>query len=177
MIPEMYQIMTRITEIQKRFGTLKQHNTASANYSVPVVKNDSVEITQRKYSAEEIDKIINYQSQKQNLPQNMVRAVIKNESDFNQYAVSKKGAVGLMQLMPDTAQAFGVDDVYDAENNITAGTKYLSYLLNKYDGNYEKTLAAYNAGETAVDKYGGIPPFKETEEYVRNVLSSYNESE
>ncbi|MBN1500877.1 MAG: lytic transglycosylase domain-containing protein [Spirochaetes bacterium] len=177
MIPEMYQVMTRIAEIQKRFGIIKQKNTVTENTAVQSVKQDSVELNTKKYTLDEINRIIENQAKKESIPQNLVRAVIKNESGYNQYAVSEKGAVGLMQVMPDTARAFGVDNVYDARSNITAGTRFLSYLLNKYDGDYVKSIAAYNAGETAVDKYDGIPPYKETEDYVRNVINSYNETE
>lgn len=104
----------------------------------------------------------------------IVRAVIAVESCYNIRAVSPKGAQGLMQLIPATAERFGVSDAFDANQNIHAGTRYLSWLLKRYDGDLHKAIAAYNAGEGAVDKYKGIPPYRETQHYVRRVLTAYN---
>jgi hypothetical protein len=103
----------------------------------------------------------------------LTRAVIQAESAFNYRARSRAGALGLMQLMPQTAERFGVLDPFDPRQNITGGTKYLRYLLNYFKGDLSKTIAAYNAGEGAVDKHGGIPPFKETRAYVPRVLELY----
>lgn len=100
----------------------------------------------------------------------LVKAVIRVESQFNPYATSKKGASGLMQLMPDTARRYGVDDLYDPRANVEAGVRYLKYLLKKYRHHPQNALAAYNAGEDAVATYDGIPPYRETMEYVRKVL-------
>jgi soluble lytic murein transglycosylase-like protein len=104
----------------------------------------------------------------------LVRAVIVVESGFNPSAVSKKGAAGLMQLRPETARRYGVQDVFNPEQNIRAGAHYLRDLLNHYGSNMELALAAYNAGEDAVEHYGRrIPPFRETLDYVPNVLAVY----
>jgi soluble lytic murein transglycosylase-like protein len=104
----------------------------------------------------------------------LVRAVIVVESGFNPRAVSKRGAVGLMQLLPATARRYGVKDIYDPEQNIRAGTHYLSDLLTRFDSNLELALAAYNAGEEAVERYGRhIPPYAETLAYVPSVMRVY----
>jgi hypothetical protein len=103
----------------------------------------------------------------------LARAVIQAESAFNYKARSKAGALGLMQLMPATAERFGVVDPFDPRQNISGGTKYLRWLLDYYKGDVTKTVAAYNAGEGAVDRHGGIPPFRETRAYVPRVLDLY----
>lgn len=99
----------------------------------------------------------------------LVSAVIKAESDYNPRTVSHKGARGLMQLMPATARRFGVTDSFDASANIHAGTRYLRWLLNTFDGNADLAVAAYNAGEGNVWKYNGVPPFRETVQYIKRV--------
>ena len=103
----------------------------------------------------------------------LVRAVIRMESGGRTAAVSPKGAMGLMQLMPGTARMLGVEDPFDPVQNLEGGIKYLSQLSDKYQGDLVKTLAAYNAGPGRVDSYGGVPPFAETRNYVKNVLSTY----
>lgn len=125
-------------------------------------------------SKEEINGLIDAYSQKNGLDPDFVRAVVKQESGFNEHATSRCGAAGLMQLMPGTAKSLGVENPYDAEDNVKGGTKMLANLLKTYGGNKELALAAYNAGGGAVKKYGGIPPYGETQRYVKNVLSIYN---
>ena len=102
----------------------------------------------------------------------LARAVMRMESGGNPNAISRAGAIGLMQLMPGTAKGLGVDPK-DPHRNLEGGIKYLAQLSDKYDGDYTKTLAAYNAGSGRVDSYGGIPPFPETQRYVKNVLALY----
>jgi soluble lytic murein transglycosylase-like protein len=99
----------------------------------------------------------------------VVRAIIHAESAFNPRALSRVGAQGLMQLMPATARRFGVGDAFDAAENIRGGVQYLAWLLKRFDGNVKLAAAGYNAGEGAVDKYKGIPPYAETRRYVERV--------
>lgn len=103
----------------------------------------------------------------------LVTAVIAAESNFDPRAMSAKGAQGLMQLMPATASDLGVRDVWDPEQNIRGGTAHLARLLGKYDDDVSLALAAYNAGEGTVDRHGGVPPFRETQQYVQRVLDYY----
>jgi len=105
----------------------------------------------------------------QTLPAELIHSVIKVESNYNPFAISPKGALGLMQLIPATARRFGVVEVFDPVDNIRGGARYLKYLLDLYHGDYPLTLAAYNAGEEAVARYGGVPPFPETQNYVVQV--------
>ena len=107
-------------------------------------------------------------AQQQLAPQ-LIHSVIKVESNYNPYAVSAKGAEGLMQLIPSTARRFGVSNTFNPVENIQGGAKYLKYLLDLYGGNYPLALAAYNAGEGAVAKYGGVPPYAETQNYLVQV--------
>ena len=117
------------------------------------------------------DELIMKASGRYNVEPALVKAIIKAESNFNHRAVSPKGAKGLMQLMPATASSLQVRDSFHPENNIEGGVKYVRYLLNFFNGNLPLALAAYNAGENAVLRYGGIPPYRETQTYVRRVLS------
>lgn len=104
----------------------------------------------------------------------LVHAIIKVESDFNPYALSRKGAMGLMQLMPHTAVEMDVKNSFNPIENIEGGVKYLRYLLDRYEGNLSLALAAYNAGETSVKRWGTIPPYRETQDYVKKILRLYN---
>lgn len=103
----------------------------------------------------------------------LVKAIVKVESDFDPYALSRKGAMGLMQLMPQTALAMNVGNSFNPQDNIDGGVKYLRYLMDRYEGNLPLALAAYNAGETAVKKWGTIPPYQETQSYVKKIMKIY----
>lgn len=103
----------------------------------------------------------------------LLKSIAKAESNFSASAVSSAGAVGIMQLMPSTASGLGVSDSYNAYENIMGGAKYIAQLLDKYDGDTSLALAAYNAGSARVDQYGGIPPYTETQNYVKKVLQYY----
>ncbi|MDD5491861.1 MAG: lytic transglycosylase domain-containing protein [bacterium] len=116
------------------------------------------------------DELIAYFAKKNNLEPALIKAVIKAESDFDQYCVSDKGAKGLMQLMPNTAECLGVFDIYSPHQNIEGGTRYLAEQLRNF-GDIKLALAAYNAGPEAVRKYNGIPPFRETKRYITAVLT------
>lgn len=117
----------------------------------------------------EFDPIIDEAAERFGVPSDFVRAIIKVESAFDEYAVSSKGAKGLMQLMPATARRFGVSDPFDPRQSIMGGTEYLAYLLGLFRGNFDLAAAGYNAGENAVLRYGGVPPYRETRNYVVRV--------
>ncbi len=121
----------------------------------------------------ELAPVISRASRQHQLHPALIRAVIKAESDFNPTAVSRAGAIGLMQLMPQTAVRLDVRDLYDPEDNIGGGTKYLRQLLDRFQGNLPLALAAYNAGENVVERYRSLPPIDETRQYVRRVLRYY----
>lgn len=120
------------------------------------------------------DSLIAKAAEKYNIDRDLIKAVIKAESNFNHRAVSRAGARGLMQLMPTTASYLQVQDSFHPENNIEGGVKYLRYLLDLFKGNLPFALAAYNAGENAVMRYNNIPPYQETRNYVRKVIEYFN---
>lgn len=116
-----------------------------------------------------LEEIFDSVSKEYDVPVKLLKAVAQAESDFDTNAVSSCGASGIMQLMPSTAKGLGVEDVFDPEQNITGGAKMLAYLLDDYDGDTTLALAAYNAGSGAVAKYGGVPPYEETRNYINRI--------
>ena len=122
----------------------------------------------------DFERIIRSAATKYGVDPELVRAIVKAESDFDNYAVSDKGARGLMQLMPETSRKMGVKDAHDPVDNVEGGIKYLSRLLKMFDRQVPLAVAAYNAGENAVIKYGKVPPYSETQSYVKKVLYYYD---
>jgi soluble lytic murein transglycosylase-like protein len=124
-------------------------------------------------SRDGVEKLVKEAAERHKMDPALIRAVIETESNWNPRAHSRKGAGGLMQLIPTTAQRFGAYDVFNPQQNIDAGVKYLRTLLERYRGNLDLALAAYNAGEGAVDRAGGVPSYRETRSYVRKVQDAY----
>lgn len=191
MIESMHEVMLRIREIRQRFypartapqnisreerGFADQLSEAvrertpaesvmadapSSNHDGDIMRRGAISDIVRNYAA------------RHRIPPALINAVIEVESSFNPRAVSPRGAMGLMQLMPDVAASLGVEDPFEPEENIRGGVALLRRLLDKYGGDYTRALAAYNAGEGAVDRSGGIPDFPETRNYVNRVMRAY----
>ena len=154
-----------------KFGDLltKPSTRVNANIYSSQALSSSEKVTTR----DQIKNLVSRISKKHGVDEKLVNALIKQESGFNPNAKSRVGAMGLMQLMPATAKGLGVTNAMDPEQNVEGGVKYLKSMLNKYNGNIILALAAYNAGPGAVDKYDGVPPYKETQNYVKNILANY----
>jgi soluble lytic murein transglycosylase-like protein len=156
---------TTVVKADSRTGRLVR----SVVVQPKIVPVQSAQSDDNKPLAGNIEDLIDSIAAEQGVEGQLVRSVIRAESNYNPFAVSPKGAQGIMQLIPSTAQRFGVSNSFDAAENIRGGVRYLRFLLNYYQGDYAKTIAAYNAGEAAVDKYNGIPPYPETQNYVFQV--------
>lgn len=150
-----------------------------ANGRKVIVNEDTVQRSRRlagrlvPVPSADLEPLIQRQSDNQNLDPKLVKAVIQVESGYNHKALSNKGAMGLMQLMPDTASLFNVRNAFDPEENLRAGTRYLRQLLDRFAGRVELALAGYNAGPGAVEKHKGVPPYAETRDYVKQVMMLY----
>lgn len=152
------------------FGALLQEQTELIQSST-TSETSSASASVSACSATDLEGYFNEASNIFGVSTDLLKAIAKTESNFNPSAISTAGAIGIMQLMPETAKSLGVTNSYDARENILGGAKLISQLLVKYNGDTSLALAAYNAGSGNVDKYGGIPPFKETQNYVVKVLT------
>jgi soluble lytic murein transglycosylase-like protein len=154
-------------------GSRKSKPKASARKTGAGTKSSSSSHSRDPARYSRYNSLIDEAAKLYQLPESFIRAVMRVESDFNPTVVSRAGAMGLMQLMPKTARSMGVSDPFDARQNIHGGARYLRILANRFKGDLVLTVAAYNAGEGAVQKYNGIPPYRETQRYVRRVLKHY----
>ena len=190
MMEEMYATMSRINEIRERFNLQPKETKSlevtnekpkSADFASMVDSNigqgdiiqpSSQSRVRKNMTVDEINSLAESMAKKQGVSPSLVKAVIQNESGYDPDAVSPKGAMGLMQLMPQTAETLGVADPFSPEENIRGGVTMLKNLLTAYKGDYSKAVAAYNAGKDTVDKYNGTPPYKETQDYVKRVIDT-----
>ncbi|AEA33290.1 lytic transglycosylase domain-containing protein [Hippea maritima] len=175
-----FGIAKTLFDILKDYVNYKTHIEKTENKPInlktqiefkPLNKDKFIKIDEK---AEIIQKAINDASKRFHVPKKLLYGIIKAESGFNPSAVSKAGAIGLMQLMPQTAIEMGVKNIWDIRENILGGARYISKLIKEFK-DYKKALAAYNAGPGNVKKYGGIPPFKETQNYIKKVLAYADE--
>ena len=151
-------------------SNVPQGGTAPKSFAVPAAKNLRATVFAPPDRGRQFDSIIQVHADRHRIRPDLIRAVVQVESAFNPSAVSPKGAMGLMQLMPSTAQDLGIGNPFNPEENIRGGVMYLRRLLDRYDNNEELALAAYNAGPGAVDKYGEkVPPYRETRDYVSKI--------
>ncbi len=160
------KINTGLSTASTALGASKTHETTSFE--------DTLNLNQQNTQVS-LENLFQKAAKKYNVDINLLKAIAKQESNFQLDAVSHCGATGIMQLMPATAKAMGVKDSKDPEQNIMGGAKLISQLLDKYDGNIKLALAGYNAGIGNVAKYGGVPPFEETKNYIKKVMNYYKE--
>ena len=160
-------------DVKRLLGAAPARRTGQPLVDPDISPDNRELIGSRAITSAELDKIIADAAERHNVDANLVRAVVKVESNFNPSARSRKGAMGLMQLMPATARNLNVSDPYDPQQNVDAGVRHLKQLLDIYNGDLNRSLAAYNAGAGAVDRSNGVPPYAETRNYVRKIKSLY----
>lgn len=166
------RVLQRIDAIEQRFKRTSQTDNSFASLLSRTAQTDKPSVAGSDTS--EISRIIHVAARKYDVDPKLAIAVAKTESNMTADAVSSTGAIGVMQLMPETARAMGVRNIYDPRENIDGGVKYLKQMLTTFNGDIEKSVAAYNAGPTAVTKYNGVPPYSETQAYVGKVLALYS---
>ena len=163
-----------LTDVDEVYSNIEALQQANIKESVSAISNVTpIKTTDKADSKVQLKGLISQVCDKYGVDEKLVNALIKQESNYNPKAKSKAGAMGLMQLMPMTAKAMGVKDPYNTVQNLDGGVRYLKSMLEKYNGNVILALAAYNAGPAAVDKYSGVPPYKETQNYVRKILADF----
>ncbi len=155
-------------------GVMHFTNTPTSNaYDYKLYIKEKTSVARQFYATNKYDHFISDASEQTGVDSRLLKAMIKAESDFNPRAVSRKGAMGLMQIMPENFKMLDLKNPFDPLQNIRAGARYFQQLYQRFNGKLALSLAAYNAGPTAVDRYKSIPPYEETEEYVRRVLRYY----
>ena len=183
MISGVQRVLSRIGEIQSIIGSLDPESAVPAAAATTrtigggvaaVGATTGADAAQAGTQRGEINRLISQAATRYGVSERLIQAVVKAESDYNPRCVSSAGAMGLMQLMPENCTDYGVSDPYDMAQNIDAGVRQLKQLSDKY-GRLDLTLAAYNAGPGAVQRYGGIPPYRETQAYVRKILGWLSE--
>ncbi|WP_199883692.1 lytic transglycosylase domain-containing protein [Anaerosinus massiliensis] len=190
MMEGINQVLQRIHTIEDKFSPKNFNNYKFQAYVDQAMKQKNGEINSKaktgnaatmanksvasNTASADIASLIDQAAHKYGVDPSLVNAVAKTESNYTADAVSDAGAVGIMQLMPATADSLGVKNIYDPRDNIEGGVKYIKQLLNTFDGDVSKAVAAYNAGPQAVKNYNGIPPYAETQNYVRKVLDLYS---
>lgn len=167
-------LQQKLSEIQSElppYVRITRKNNTEFDNILKAELSDTSASSESVNTSDKYARLIDMAARKYNISSKIINEVIKAESNYNPDALSSKGAMGLMQLMPDTAKALGIKNAFDPSENIDGGVRYLKNMLNEFGGNLELALAAYNAGPNNVKKYGGIPPFSETQNYVAKIIS------
>ncbi|MDD5065762.1 MAG: lytic transglycosylase domain-containing protein [bacterium] len=166
------EILTRVNEIKSRFNGSSASGTSFEEKMEEVQEKVLSDKIAGKIDESRYDDLIREKSVKYSIPESLIKSVIRQESAFNEKAVSPKGAKGLMQLMPETAELLGVENVFNPVQNLEGGVRYLKMMMERFNGDLVKALAAYNAGPEVVEKYNGVPEYSETKNYVKDVLNN-----
>ncbi|WP_346354625.1 lytic transglycosylase domain-containing protein [Azotosporobacter soli] len=169
----MSKVMQRMAAIEQRFGMAASTSVAPENGEFAAALKQATAVNEKSYdpSTQDVVKMLQFSAKQHGVDPKLALAVAKTESNFSPNVVSSAGAIGVMQLMPDTAKGLGVKDPFDARQNVDGGVRYLKELLGTFGGDVKKAVAAYNAGPQAVQSYGGVPPYSETQNYVNKVMA------